>query len=312
MFRILGVLSLFTATWGCSRPPTPSVAPAVPIALTFDDLPYQTRRGGLPLASDPAEQADTTDRLLAALSAAGARATVFVNCANLAEDDTLVARWRAAGHAIGNHTAHHLSAVATPLDAWIADVRACDGLWAADSTEPRWFRFPYLWRGETVEQRDAIAAGLSTAGYRTVPVTVDTFDWAYEFTRAHNPDPESRAALQSMLVDEVADAIDEARHISRDKLGREAAQIVLMHVNALTADALPAILQRIARDGLVVTPIARVMDDPLYQQPDAWVGRGARLWLARTAPTARPDGSEWYSGREGAVQTTLDERFGGQ
>ncbi len=309
----LALVCLLAAPLSCSHPDATSTAPEaprVPIALTFDDLPYQTRRGGVPLEGEAAIWADTTERLLAALRDGGAPATVFVNCANLAEDDALVARWRTAGHAIGNHTAHHTSAVAGPLEEWIADVRACDGLWAEGSTEPRWFRFPYLWRGETVEQRDAIAAALAGAGYRTVPVTVDSHDWAYEFARRRNPDPASRAELVQMLVANTADAVDEARRISREKLGREAAQVLLLHVNALTADALPAILDGLERDGLTVAPVEQVMADPLYSQPDAWAGRGARWWLARTDPITRPDGTAWYSDREANVTAALEARFG--
>ena len=47
------------------------------------------------------------------------------------------------------------------------------------------------------------------------------------------------------------------------------------------------------------------MTDPLYAQPDAWAGRGARWWLARTDPIARPDGTPWYSDREGTLGKQL-------
>ena len=308
------------ALLACARGPVPAAAPQpaapepaaaaalVPVALTFDDLPYQTRRGGVPLESDPAAWGDASDRLLAALSAAGATATVFVNCGNLAEDDALVARWRDAGHSVGNHTAHHRSAAEGELDAWVADLRACDGLWPEGSDEARWFRFPYLWRGDTVERRDAVAAAITDAGYTTVPVTVDTHDWAFEFYRKRHP--EARPELAALLGEIDADAVAEARAVSRDKLGREAAQVVLLHVNAVTAEALPAILAGLARDGMAVVPVAEAMADPLYAEPDAWAGPGGRWWLARTAPTERPDGAPWYRDREAEVVGALEQRYG--
>lgn len=296
----------------CARPAPTGAAPApppepsgVPVALTFDDLPYQTRRGGLPVVPDEAVWDQITAAMLGALAAEAAPATVFVNCGNLSADDSLVSRWRAAGHAIGNHTAHHRSAVHTPLADWEADVHRCDGLFEAGA--PRLFRFPYLWRGETVEQRDALASVLASAGYTTVPVTIDSHDWAFEFTRRDHP--EATAALAALLAENVVDAIAEARAISREKLGREAAQILLLHMNQVTAAALPQILDDLAQHGLRSAPIAEVLADPLYAEPDAWAGPGGRWWLAHTAPTERPDGSAWYSDREERVGQTLEARF---
>lgn len=279
------------------------------IALTFDDLPYQTRRGGTPLSTDPTDWARVNDSILAALAAADAPATVFVNCGNLPADDTLADQWRRAGHVVGNHTAHHSSAAHTDLDAWMAEVRQCDGLWPADSTDTRWFRFPYLWRGEGIERRDAIQRALDEAGYSVAPVTVDSHDWMFELVRRQRQEAGATAtdlaALGAQYARNTSEAVAEARAISREKLGREAAQILLLHVNDTTAAQLPSILAALEAEGIEVIPLDAAMTDPLYAQPDAWAGRGARWWLARTDPTARPDGTPWYSDREGTLGKQL-------
>lgn len=308
----LSLLALLSGCVDCAPGPPEVTAPedAPRIALTFDDLPYQTRRNGAPLLSDPAVWATTSQDILDALSAAGAPATVFVNCGNLAEDDVLVGQWRAAGHAIGNHTAHHRSAAHTELDAWMTDVRQCDGLWPAGSVETRWFRFPFLWRGEGVERRDATLGALAEAGYTVSPVTIDTHDWMFEFVRRRSVSDgaasEELATLGDQYVDNVAEAVAEARAISREKLGREAVQIMLLHINRVTAEELPRILDGLATEGIAVVPLAEAMADPLYHQTDAWAGSGGRWWLARAAPTERPDGSPWYQDRQSALGELLD------
>jgi len=292
----------------CTGTRTPSV-PGPKVALTFDDLPYQTARGGRPLETTPEAWRSTTDSILAALAEDGLTAGVFVNCGNTLPDDRLVDQWRAAGHAIGNHTAHHRSAAHGELDDWVADLRACDDLWPAGSSDVRWFRFPYLWRGETEDRRDAVLGALQDGGYTAVPVTVDTHDWLFEFERRKpetQASPQRQDALQQLYVDNVADALVEARAISREKLGREVPQILLLHVNDSTAQALPAILDGLERAGVQVVSVAEAMTDPLYAEPDAWAGRGSRWWLARTAPTQRPDGSPWYADRESALRAALD------
>ncbi len=302
---------------GCTAP-APTAAPTAPeatgtpvarIALTFDDLPYQTRRGGAPLSPEPADWARVNRSILAALAEADAPATVFVNCGNLADDDTLADQWRRAGHTVGNHTAHHSSAAHTDLDVWMAEVRQCDGLWPTESTATRWFRFPYLWRGEGVERRDAVQAALNDAGYRVAPVTVDSHDWMFELVRRQRKETGASdadlAGLGAHYARNTAEAVAEARAISREKLGREAAQILLLHINDTTAAQLPSILAALEAEGIEVVRLDEAMTDPLYAQPDAWAGRGARWWLARTDPVARPDGSPWYSDREGTLGKQL-------
>lgn len=318
-FSILFALMAQVPAVAAEGPPDGD-APDFQIALTFDDLPYQTRRGGAPRVPDRAAQAATNQVILAALARAGARAAVFVNCGNLAADDGLLEAWRAAGHVIGNHTAHHSSAAHGPLDDWVKDMRACDGLWSPDDAATRWFRFPYLWRGETVARRDAVAEALKAGDYVSVPVTVDTHDWMFEgfsakvYGQAGLPvppvqsgpsEPPLAAALDAAFVANVRDALVEARAVSRDKLGREAVQIMLLHVNAVTARNLPAILDDIRAAGGQVVPVDVAMADPVFALPDAWAGVGARGWFARTDPTARPDGLPWYSDRETALQAQL-------
>ena len=79
-------------------------------------------------------------------------------------------------------------------------------------------------------------------------------------------------------------------------------------MNDITADQLPSILAALETEGIEVVRLDEAMKDPLYAQPDAWAGPGARWWLARTDPVARPDGTPWYSNREGTLGKQLGWR----
>lgn len=275
-----------------------------PLALTIDDFPFMTARGGVLLEADPDVVSAVSADILAAL---GPRpAGVFVNCGLLEGHEPLLEAWRDAGHAIGNHTAFHSSAAHTGHEAWMGEVRACDGLWPGGDASTRWFRFPYLWRGETVEARERALSGLRDAGYVPVPVTADSHDWLFEQALRRSGGAAS-AALRARYVENVVDAVQEARQISRDKLGREAAQILLLHVNSITAATLALVLSALESEGARVVSVEEAMQDPLYSQPDAWAGPGARWWLARTEPLARPDGQPWYTDREARLRRELDD-----
>ena len=163
---------------GCTGQPVPAPVSSFPLALTIDDLPFMTARSGVLLESDPDVVSAVSADILSAL---GPRpAAVFVNCGLLAGHEPLLEAWREAGHAIGNHTARHSSAAHTEHAAWMSEVRACDWLWPSGDASPRWFRFPYLWRGETVAARERALSGLRDAGYVPVPVTADSHDWLFE------------------------------------------------------------------------------------------------------------------------------------
>lgn len=299
---------LWLACTGASKPvalppaSTELEAQTFPVAITIDDLPYMTGQGGAPLEADAGAQRAASEAILDAL---GERpAAVFVNCGNFPQSWALVDLWRDAGHAIGNHTANHANAAHGELDEWLAGVRACDALWEADELDAvRWFRFPYLWRGETAERRDAVLSGLAEASYVPVPVTVDSHDWLFELAVRERPDLADE--IHHLYVDNVIDATREARQISRDKLGREVAQILLLHVNDVTASHLSEVLAALEREGARFVSLDEAMSDPLYAAPDAWAGRGSRWWLARTAPTERPDGSPWYTSREATLRDVI-------
>jgi len=280
------------------------------IALTFDDLPYQGGQGGRAIEPDPASWQLTTQLMLDALSAAQAPAMVFVNCGALDDDDKLVSQWRDAGHTIGNHTAHHLSAADGDLDHWMSGVRQCDGLWSPGSGLTRWFRFPYLRRGETVERRDAVLGALKSAGYTTVPATADSLDWLFEFYRRQLISVEASEDIHKRIVQRyvqhVTEAVVEASRVSVEKLGRDIPHIALFHVNDITAQALPEILRNLQRNGVEFIDLAQAMSDPVYAEADAWVGPYSRMWLGRTAPTQRPDGSSWYRASEASVRVELE------
>lgn len=255
------------------------------LALTFDDLPYQTagRRG--PTA--PPERWDAVSRtILAHLKDADAPAAVFVN-ARWAPPE-LVATWRRTGATIGNHTASHLHVDRTPPDEWAADVRAAHEALGAVS----WFRYPYLNQGRDQATAAAAEAALAAVGERNAPVTIPTVEWYLAQRYDESTDDAVRAELAAAFVETTREAFAAARD-----LGERAARargrtepvphVLLLHVNDLEADHLPQLLVALAADGARFAPLEEVLADPLFAEPPG-VMAGGRGWLGRLDPDA-PD-----------------------
>lgn len=145
------------------------------VAFTFDDGPNleETPR----LSSSARNQA-----MLDALAKHSVKATLFVTVnygANQSAGLELARAWGPAGHAIGNHTMSHpdLNSATLSLAQYQQELLACDRVISTLPGYQRWFRFPYLREGNTLEKRDGMRLFMKQEGYRNAYVSLDTSDW---------------------------------------------------------------------------------------------------------------------------------------
>lgn len=90
--------------------------------LTFDDGPIP----------------ELTPWILDTLQAFGAKATFFCVGDNVRKHSAIFERTLAAGHAVGNHTFHHLNGWKTPLDTYLKNIEQC-----REQVNSTLFRPPY-------------------------------------------------------------------------------------------------------------------------------------------------------------------------
>lgn len=292
MFGLIGLLagSLQAAT---------DVAPASPtrpLLVTVDDLPIAGRH------PDGAERARITEGLLAALRQHQVRAVGFVIWSQVRDDAdrTLLRRWLAAGHELGNHSDRHLSLSATSAADWIADAeRGRVGLQAfLDEAAPgrrvRFFRFPFLREGDTPEKLAAVRRYLETSGQRNLPVTIDNQDWSFDepwsgALRARDVTAQARVAADY----HASLRFERRHHVARgDALwGRPVPQVLLLHANAVGAAQWPVLFGELAREGLRFVTADEVLTDGAFAELPAAVathgfGLWDRIWQVRQQQTA--------------------------
>ncbi len=277
-----GDCAVLTRAWTLLEDPSTGY----PLHLSLDDLPYQTKPGG-PTEVDPAQQDQVTQELLATL--AHTPSSVFVNCAWVR--DELVTAWADAGHTVGNHHDRHLSLWKGDTEAWTAGVGTChDRLAAVLPTPPTWFRYPYLHRGED-QARAAGEAALAVHGLAAAPISVATTEWLLAFfydAALEAGDTELQADLVAAYVAHLRATATYARTRATALLGREAAQVTLLHVNRLTANHLDDALPLLALDGARFVDLPPAAADPVYALPQQATGPGSASWWDRVDPL--PDG----------------------
>ncbi|HEX2189833.1 MAG TPA: polysaccharide deacetylase family protein [Longimicrobiaceae bacterium] len=290
-----------------------------PVAITFDDLPVMAFED-VPFrerADSAPERALVSDRILGTLARHGIPAAAFANTGRLRAGDGILRAWIDAGVEIGNHTASHRSVDDGSLEGWKTDVLACDAaLREAVGRAVRYFRFPYLRTGAIAARKEEAADYLRTLGYRTVPATVTSAEWLlahYYHLAWAGGDAGAMASVARLFVAHSVEALAAARALARGTVGREVPQIVLLHVNRLSADHLDAVLRewRARKHGFVT--LEEALADPVFALPDRYVGPRGGSWLLRVAgavdrgPGGRPS---WFDRERDALLSRLQPIFG--
>ena len=266
------------------QPATGGAHPIAPgsgaIAITLDDLPFVSVLG-----PGDSRQAATV-RILEALKKHQVPATGFVVCDR--EGEPLLRQWLDAGMQLGNHSNSHPHLDAVALDDWEEEVCACGRRLSEITGAPvRWFRYPFLQMGRTIGRRDSALAIVRGCGHDIAHVSVDTGEWVlvkpYGAALARGDSALARSIGQA-YVDHLLAAVDHYREIARARVGREVAQVVLLHANALAADHLDPFLTRLEERGWRFVPLGAALADPVYALPDEYAGPIGLSWLYRFAP----------------------------
>ena len=252
------------------------------VAITIDDI-------GLDSANNDSA---TTQAIVRSLLAVQAPVAVFANCAQL--ESQALALWRNAEVTFGNHTHNHLDIDKDPSgdkglgERWWEEVVQCDRrLEKALGRRVRYFRFPYLRYGRTAERRDEAARRLKGLGYRVAHVTAATSEWllAEYYDRAIAAGNQGLAdQIARAFVQHMVQTLMDARSVTREKTGREAAQITLLHPSPLVAHHLLPALEALQQAGWQFISLNEALADPLYARADEYIGGCGCSWLARIRP----------------------------
>jgi peptidoglycan-N-acetylglucosamine deacetylase len=273
---------------------TPALAtPERRIAITIDDLPAASAS-----SMNAATITAMTKQLLATLRKQKIPVVGFVNERKLYfhwdevnERIAALNMWLEAGFELGNHTYGHTSLNRAGLkefeDSVIQGENVTRLLLAQHNMKLRYFRHPYLDTGRDLQTRREAEAFLSERGYRIAPVTLDAWDWMFA-TIYEDAKKRGDTALQQEVVKSYLSYTTEVfsyfEKLSRDLMGYEPTQILLMHANQLEAEHIGEVLDLIRKRGYRFVTLEAALGDSAYSLPDTYVGDGSG-WLEHWAVT---------------------------
>ena len=274
------------------------------VAITIDDLP----RGGDALQPCAGDLAAFTRRFLQPLRDARVPFSGFVNearCRPRLDDRGLAAilrQWKDAGAELGNHTASHPNYHSTPREEFFAGIEEGERVTRRVTGAPvRYFRHPFLHTGKTLSDKQALEKWLREHGYVVAPITIDNADYIYAALYARAKDAAGARRIQADYLRYMEEVFAFYEQRSREVLGREIAQTLLIHASQLNADSLPDLIAMLRRRSYRIVSLTEALRDPLYAEPETYVGDKGISWIHRWGLTKgmpivwEPDPPAWVN-----------------
>lgn len=275
LFHLLVCLLISINTFGQTRE----------VAVTFDDLPATH--------GDFEKMKYITDNLLAKLESEKVPAIGFVNERKLfvyGEIDKrteLLKRWLDAGHDLGNHTFSHIFIDNATFDEYKEDLIRGETvtrmLLAQTGKKLRYYRNTQLRTGPTEEYRKQLSEFLQKRGYTVAPVTIDNNDYIYSivYTDAKaKGDTDLQEKIAQSYIEYMSQIFEHFENLSREFLGREVKQTLLLHANEINADHFDKLARMLKKRGYKFITLEEALKDEAYKLPEAGARRGLS-WLHR-------------------------------
>ena len=238
------------------------------LAITFDDLPAH---GDLP---PNVTRQQVADSILDTLHREHLpKVYGFINAQSVQDEpETLgvLQAWHDRGEPLANHTWSHPDLNTLTAEAFLADVDRNEAMLKRFDRkgDSRWFRYPYLHEGDTVEKHRAVRAGLAARGYRIAEVSMDFEDYLWNDPYARCMATGDTAALQYLhdsYLQVAADYIDIDRNLSKQLFGKDMPYVLLMHLGAFDAKMLPELIALYRTRGFQFVSMPKALGNKAYR-----------------------------------------------
>jgi peptidoglycan/xylan/chitin deacetylase (PgdA/CDA1 family) len=274
---LAGALALFCAIAAAG-------APKLKVALTFDDLPLN---GTLPAGMHQSDFARDTVKVLKKHRIPPSYGFINANKLERNPDGAKALQtWVKGGHPLANHTYTHLDLTKNSIEDFQREILrnepSLELLMPEDGKHDwRWFRYPYLHEGDTLEKRHAVRAFLASNGYRIAQTTIDFEDYLWNSAHARcwmKKDAEGLAWLRESYRTAAREFIRLDLANSRAVFGRDIHHVMLLHLGSFSSHILPDLFEILDEEGFEIVTLEEAQKDPAYDyDPDVADARGGTL-----------------------------------
>jgi peptidoglycan/xylan/chitin deacetylase (PgdA/CDA1 family) len=301
-------LGMCVVALGAGQATSFSVASKQPeIAITLDDFS---------LYDTPQMSAAARNRaILDALDKYNLKAGMFVSGKHVASEKNmgLLRLWDERGHLIANHTYSHQEYPDIDFQEFSRDILRNEEMLKHLPRYRKYFRFPYLKEGKTVEQRDRMRAFLEEHGYRNGHVTIDASDWYVDqrLRERLKKNPQAKLApYREFYLSHLWERATYYDDLARKVLGRSVKHTLLLHHNVLNGMFLGDVLGMFRRKGWKLIDVEKAFTDPVFNTNPAIVPAGESIIWALAKESGNFDKLLRYPGEDGEYEKPKMDALG--
>lgn len=242
------------------------------ICITFDELPVASS-----FAETDAKY--VTARLLSALKNHQAPAAGFVVGNSINGSYDLLGDWLNDGHILGSLTNSHQDLHQLGWESFIRDLsnghNALEPMLSGFGQKQRFFRYPFLHYGNTVEAKREVRRYLEANDIFPAHATVIVEDYLYNLSLEKLGDKIDSAdyfGIRDEYLEHVLEQVKRTEGQASEVLKRRCRHILLLRANRLNADFLEDLLTLLEEQGYRFISLEAALDDELYSAPEAYFG----------------------------------------
>lgn len=177
--------------------------------------------------------------------------------------------WKSAGYPFANHTYLHEDINKVSIEDYKKAIELNEPLLKKlnGGLDWKYFRYPYLREGESLETRNAIRSYLKDQGYKIAQVTIDFEDWSWNGPYARcsaKKDTKSIQWLKDTYIQNATDMLDRAETLSQSLFKRSIPHVLLLHIGAFDAEMIDKLLTEYKNKGVVFVPLSEAQRDEVY------------------------------------------------
>ena len=236
-------------------------ASAGQIAITIDDAPR-------PDSSYYTGSERTKIIIEKLVEAKVPQAMFFATGKNICTDNgrKRIKEYANSGHLIANHSYEHLNLDKVGDREYSDDILKNQKIIKDLPNLCRYFRYPFLHEGNTVEKRDCIRAFLKKHNLKNGYVTVDNWDWFIDRVINKSKSEGKKINLENLkklYIDHVWSTILFYDSVAVKYLGRSPKHTLLLHDNDATALFVADLANHIRENGWEIIPPIEAYQDPI-------------------------------------------------
>jgi len=255
------------------------------ICITFEQLPVAESFGEV-------DREAITYLILDALQRHKVKAAGFVVGVRIQKGYDILGRWLNDGHTLGSMTFTNQDYNNLGIEPFLSDINhgigAIEPILSGFGQKWRYFRFPFLHYGATVEAKKQARLYLEDKDVTIVHATVVPEDYLYNLSfekLGKRPDSADYERLLNEYVNHVLDELERVERLALKLVNRPVKQILLLRANRLNAVYLDDLLTALTDQGYKFISLQKALKDKVYSKAEAYydskgVGYLDMIWMS--------------------------------